>query len=67
MNEARKAWERLQNNGWTQQKLGEAMGYPAPSARKSVSQFLRSHDPSISVLRRFAKAAGLPLGQLIGE
>jgi hypothetical protein len=41
--------------------------YPQPSARKSVNQFLRSHDPSISVLRRFAKAAGVPLGQLVGE
>jgi hypothetical protein len=45
----------------------DEMGYAAPSARKSASQFLRSHDPSISVLRRFAKAAGVPLGQLVRE
>lgn len=62
----RKHWERLQKDGWTQQKLGEAMGYPAPSARKSVSQFLKSHDPAISMLRRFARAAGVSLADLLG-
>ncbi len=67
MRRVRKVWEKLQADGWTQQKLGEAMGYPAASARKSVSQFLRSHDPSISMLRRFAKATGMSLGKLIGE
>jgi hypothetical protein len=61
------AWAKLQADGWTQQRLGEAMSYPAPSARKSVSQFLRSKDPAISMLRRFAKAAGVPFGQLVGE
>jgi hypothetical protein len=34
-----------QADGWTQQKLGEAMGYKASTARKSVSQFLKSRDP----------------------
>jgi hypothetical protein len=43
------------------------MGYPEMSARKSVSQFLKSKDPAISMLRRFAKAAGVPLAKLQGE
>ena len=67
MRRVRKQWEKLQKDGWTQQRLGEAMGYPATSARKSVSQFLKSHDPAISMLRRFAKAAGVSLGELLGE
>lgn len=67
MRQVRKVWAKLQDDGWTQQKLGEAMGYAPASARKSVNQFLKSHDPAVSMLRRFAKAAGVPLGQLVGE
>lgn len=63
----RKIWEILQRRGWTNQQLGEAMGYPTKSARNSVSQFLKSHDPTISRLRRFAKAADLTLSQVVGE
>jgi hypothetical protein len=43
------------------------MGYAPASACKSVNQFLKSHDPAITMLRRFAKATGVPLGQLLGE
>jgi hypothetical protein len=41
------------------------MGYPAESARKSVSQFLKSHDPRVGMVRRFAKALGEPLSRLL--
>lgn len=61
----RKRWEKLQSDGWTQQQLGEEMGYGPKSARKSVSQFLRSKDPRISVLRRFSDAVGISVSTLI--
>lgn len=64
MARVRELWERKQADGWTQQKLGELMGYPVESARKSVSQFLRSGDPQISMLRRFAKAVGVAVSTL---
>jgi transcriptional regulator with XRE-family HTH domain len=52
-------------SGMTQQELGEKVGYPAESARQSVSQFLRSHDPRVGMVRRFAKALGVPLARLL--
>jgi transcriptional regulator with XRE-family HTH domain len=63
----RRLWEAKRREGWTQQQLGERMGYPATSARTSVSQFLRSHDPRVATLRRFAKAMGIPLAELFPE
>ena len=65
MARVRELWERKQEAGWSQQKLGEAMGYPVEHARKSVSQFLRSRDPQISMLRRFAKAVGVTMAALV--
>lgn len=53
--------------GLTQQQLGEGMGYPKASARKSVWQFMKTSDPSISTLRRFAKAMGVKVADLIGD
>ena len=61
------AWDSLKESGWTMQKIGEMMGYPSDSARKSVSQFLKSKDPRVSMLRRFAKAAGIKLSTLIKD
>jgi len=57
--------KRFSDSGMTQQQLGEKMGYPVESARKSVSQFLQSGDPQISMLRRFAQAVGVPLNRLL--
>ena len=59
--------QRFAVSGMTQQQLGEKMGYPAESARKSVSQFLKSGDPQISMLRRFATAIGVPLARLLKD
>jgi len=67
MARVRELWERKQAEGWTQQRLGEAMGYPEESARKSVSQFLKSRDPQVSMLRRFAKAVGVTVVALVRE
>ena len=57
--------ERVTLSRKTQQQIGEAMGYPPASARQAVSQFLKSGDPQISMLRRFASAMGISLGALL--
>lgn len=47
-------------------ELGVKMGYPKDSARKSAWQFVhRTNDPRISMLRRFAKAVGATLKNLV--
>ena len=60
-------WESKKADRWPQQKLGEAMGYTGDSARKSVNQFLKSRDPQISMLRRFADAVGVALSTIVRE
>ena len=55
----------VEKSGLTYQELGEGMGYSPASARQAVSQFLKSGDPQISMLRRFAKATGVPLKSLL--
>ena len=67
MAQVRRLWEAKQREGWTMQQLGERMGYPADSARKSVSQFLKSHDPHVTTLRRFCKALEMPVADLFTE
>jgi transcriptional regulator with XRE-family HTH domain len=57
--------ERFVKSGLTQQELGERMGYAPASARQAVSQFLKSGDPQISMLRRFAKALGISVRSLV--
>jgi len=47
--------------------LGLKMGYPPGSARKSAWQFMKTGDPRISMLRRFAAAMGISLEQLVSE
>lgn len=51
-------------SGWTMHQLGLRMGYGA-CARQSVYQFLKTDDPRISMLRRFAQAFDVPLSHLI--
>lgn len=57
----------VERSGLTYQEIGERMGYGPASARQAVSQFLRSGDPQISSLRRFAKAMGIRLQTLLKE
>ena len=52
-------WAAKQAAGWTYQQLGEAMDYRGDGARWAAQQFLRSSDPRISSVRRFAKAVGI--------
>jgi hypothetical protein len=50
----------------TLDELGEKMGYPKESARKSAWQFLeRTNDPRLSMLRKFAAAVGTSLKSLM--
>lgn len=68
MQRVRELWtQKQQDDGWTQQQLGERMGYPADSARQSVSQFFKTHDPKASTLRRFARAIGISTAELFIE
>jgi transcriptional regulator with XRE-family HTH domain len=57
--------KRAAESGLTQQELGERMGYAPTTARQAVSQFLKSGDPQISMLRRFAEAVGISVQTLL--
>ncbi len=67
MSRVRELWAAKKASRMTQEDLGVLMGYDQKSARKSVSQFMKSKDPRISMLRKFAKAVGVPLAEIIGE
>lgn len=41
------------------------MGYPPETARQSAFQFMKSGDPRISMLRRFAKAMEMDVKDLL--
>ena len=60
-------WPLFEQSGKTMDQLGQDMGYSAAVARKAVWQFLRSKDPRISMLRKFAKAMGVSLQELVAE
>ena len=57
----------FEKSGLTLHELGVRMGCPPETARQAMHQFLRTGDPHISVLRRFAKAMEIPLGKLTGK
>ncbi len=55
-------------SGMTFEQLGQKMGYSGDTARKSAWQFVdRTNDPRLSMLRRFAKAIGMTLEELVAE
>ena len=58
---------RFEKSGLSLHDLGLKMGYPEASARKSAWQFMKTTDPRISMLVRFAKAMGLPVEELVAE
>lgn len=51
----------------TLHELGVAMGFPESQARKAIWQFLRSKDPRIGTLRKFADATGISISELVAE
>ena len=56
---------RFEKSGLSLHQLGLKMGYPAASARKSAWQFMKTGDPRVSMLRRFAKAMGISVKSLL--
>jgi len=59
---------RFEKSGLSLHDLGMKMGYPEETARKSAWQFIaKTGDPRVSMLRRFAKAVGAPLAELLAE
>jgi hypothetical protein len=57
---------RFEKSKLSLDELGLKMGYPKDSARKSAWQFIhRTNDPRMSMLRRFAKAVGTSLKNLV--
>lgn len=57
----------FEKSGLSLQSLGTQMGYSDDVARQSVFQFLKGGDPRIGSLRRFAKALGIPIEELVAE
>lgn len=55
---------RHEASGMTLHELGLRMGYPQESARKSAWQFMKTEDPRVSMLERFAKAAEIDVRDL---
>jgi transcriptional regulator with XRE-family HTH domain len=61
-----KAAALFERSGKTLEELGQAMGYHGELARKSLWQFLhKTTDPRLSMLRRFAKAMGVDVKELL--
>jgi transcriptional regulator with XRE-family HTH domain len=60
-----KVHKAVKRSGLSLQDVGLRMGYPEATARKSAWQFLRSKDPRLSMLFRFAQAMGLDVKELI--
>lgn len=58
---------KFEASGLSLQALGVAMGFPEETARQAAFQALKAGDPRISTLRRFAKALGIPIEELVSE
>jgi len=62
----KKAVKLFERSGKTLDELGVAMGYKGSVARKSAWQFLnKTTDPRLSMLRKFAKAMGVEVKELL--
>lgn len=61
----KRAMDLFIQSGLTLQELGEGMGCRT-APRQSAWQFLHhTVDPHLSMVRRFAKAVGIPLNELL--
>lgn len=57
---------RFEKSKLTYDQLGEKMGYPKATGRKSAWQFVQTtKDPRLSMLRKFADAIGVSLKSLV--
>jgi transcriptional regulator with XRE-family HTH domain len=55
----------FEKSGLTLHDLGVKMGYPEGTARMSAWQFMKTSDPRISMLRRFATALEMTIEELV--
>lgn len=54
--------------GWSQEKLGVAIGIDESSARARISRYERGvHEPPLPTVRRIAASLGVPLSYLYCE
>ncbi len=61
-----KARQLFEKSGRSLQEIGDAMGYPAETARKTARQFLnQTNDPRLGMLRKFAEAMGVTVRDLV--
>ena len=59
---------RFEKSKLSLDELGQRMGYPPDSARKSAWQFIhRTNDPRLSMLRKFASAMGAKVSTLVKD
>lgn len=54
----------FKESGLSLAALGERMGYSKAIARQAAWQFMKTKDPRIGMLRKFAKAVGVDLEEL---
>src|SRR5438045_3589830 len=54
----------FKESGLSLVELGRRMGYPEDTARQSAWQFMKTSDPRMSMVRRFAQAMGISLGEV---
>lgn len=54
----------FKDSGFSLVELGRRIGYPEETARQSAWQFMRTTDPRVSMLRKFAQAMGIGLDQV---
>jgi hypothetical protein len=57
--------ETFEASGLSLHEFGLKMGHPPKTARQLAWQFMKSGDPRISMLRRFAGAAGMQVEEVI--
>ena len=63
-----RAVKLFEASGKSMDELGREMGFKGDVARKAVWQlFNKVPDPRISTLRRFCKAMGVSIEELVGE
>ena len=55
----------FKKSGMSLHDLGIKMGYPPDTARQSVFQFMKTADPRIGMLRKFAEAFEMDVRELI--
>ena len=61
-----RARQLFEESQLTLEQLGERMGYESEARRTSAWQFLnKTADPRLSMLRRFAKAMGVDVKDLL--